>query len=170
MPRFSVTSATLFRPVTFRTVFSRSLPFRYSMTSTDASIPLHSWNPASGPSVAPVPRSTRKLNSPYGSLRSTAMSASPVLLDVIQPDQVVVPELDLLERDGRRHRIEGWPGPASRPRPHQPPRVDGRSAGLRQLPDRDIPPVDRARHDRPTPVEQLRRGGQRATQDDRRES
>src|SRR5688572_26358024 len=37
-------------------------------------MPLTSWKPASGPSVLPVPRSTRKLNCTYGRSRRTAMS------------------------------------------------------------------------------------------------
>ena len=62
IPRLSVTSATRSSPVSLRGAFSRSLPLRYSMTSTLMEMPEISWNPASGPSVVPVPRSTRKLN------------------------------------------------------------------------------------------------------------
>ena len=61
-PRFSVTSVDLFSPVILRTLFSFSLPLRYSATVTSMPMPLTSWKPASGPSVLPVPRSTRKLN------------------------------------------------------------------------------------------------------------
>src|SRR5712692_2787404 len=73
-PRLSVTSVDLFMPVIFMTLFSRALPVRYSDTVTSMPIPLTSWKPASGPSVFPVPRSTRKLNWTYGRSRSTAMS------------------------------------------------------------------------------------------------
>ena len=61
-PRLSVTSVALLRPVIFITLFSRLLPVRYSDTVTSMPTPLTSWKPASGPSVVPVPRSTRKLN------------------------------------------------------------------------------------------------------------
>ena len=47
-----------------RTALTLSLPLRYSMTSTSWPRPETSWKPASGPSVSPEPRSTRKLNSP----------------------------------------------------------------------------------------------------------
>ncbi len=61
-PRLSVTSVALFIPVIFMTVFSLALPLRYSATVTSMPMFEHSWKPASGPSVVPVPRSTRKLN------------------------------------------------------------------------------------------------------------
>src|SRR5262249_47985312 len=57
-------------------LFSRSLPLRYSETVTSMPIPVTSWKPASGPSVLPVPRSTRKLNWTYGRSRRTAMIQS----------------------------------------------------------------------------------------------
>ena len=48
-PRFSVTSVDLFSPVIFRTLFSCSLPLRYSDTVTSMPMPLTSWKPACGP-------------------------------------------------------------------------------------------------------------------------
>src|SRR5215467_12413249 len=118
IPRFSVTSLTRDRPVSLRGLFSLSFPFRYSMTSTLIEIPLHSWKPASGPSVEPVPRSTRKLNCPYGRSRRTAMSACLSLLFVVQPDQVIEDQLDLLAGNVVVHGIERGTGPAGRPRTH----------------------------------------------------
>src|SRR4051812_46937470 len=75
-PRLSVTSETLLSPVILRTEFSLSLPLRYSATVTSMPMFEHSWKPASGPSVSPVPRSTRKLNCTYGRSRRTAMRDS----------------------------------------------------------------------------------------------
>src|SRR5919199_5114394 len=72
-PRRSVTSAILERPVILRGLFSRSLPLRYSATWSCMAIGEHSWKPASGPSVLPSPRSTRKLNRPHGRSRLVAM-------------------------------------------------------------------------------------------------
>src|SRR5204862_922324 len=79
-PRFRVTSVALLRPVILRTLFSFSLPVRYSATVTSMPTLLHSWKPAWGPSVTPVPRSTRKLNWTYGGSRRTAISLSPLSL------------------------------------------------------------------------------------------
>src|SRR6186997_2350358 len=112
IPRLSVTSLTRLRPVSLRTLFSFSLPFRYSMTSTLIEMPLHSWKPASGPSVTPVPRSTRKLNCAYGRSRKTAMSAFRNAGSVLEPDQVVEGQLELLVGDVVAHRIEAGPRPA----------------------------------------------------------
>jgi hypothetical protein len=64
IPRLSVTSGTFVSPGSLRGAFSRSLPLRYSTTAISIPIGEHSWKPASGPSVFPVPRSTRKLNRP----------------------------------------------------------------------------------------------------------
>src|SRR3954454_65044 len=86
-PRLNVTSVALFSPVTFRTEFSFSLPFRYSATVTSMPTFETSENPASTPSV-PVPRSTRKLNCAYGRSRLAAMSRSlsrSLLLCVARP-------------------------------------------------------------------------------------
>src|SRR5215212_11660509 len=76
-PRLSVTSVALFMPVILRTLFSFSLPLRYSATVTSMPTLLISWNPASGPAVTPSPRLTRKLNCTYGRSRSTAMTTPP---------------------------------------------------------------------------------------------
>src|SRR5438034_9054687 len=105
MPRLSVTSVKCERPVSFSTLFSLRLPFRYSTTSTDMPISLHSWKPACGPSVWPVPRSTRKLNCAYGRSRCVAISGSLGRLartgllwgrlPVAEPDEIVVGELEL---------------------------------------------------------------------------
>src|SRR3954452_1564860 len=136
-PRLSVTSVALFRPVILRTLFSLSLPFRYSATSTLMEIALHSAKPASGPSVSPVPRSTRKLNCPYGRSRRTAISAScsVSLTFVLEPDEVIERELELLVSNAAAQRVEGWTGPAARPRARQPPRIHDRSRRRGQLPD-----------------------------------
>src|SRR4026209_87348 len=120
IPRLSVTSLTRARPASLRGEFSFSLPFRYSMTSTLMEIALHSWKPASGPSVAPVPRSTRKLNCAYGRSRRTATVGLSLWI-VRQPDQVVEGQLELLVGDVVAHGIEAGPRPAARPRTHQPP-------------------------------------------------
>src|SRR5215510_3473410 len=95
MPRFIVTSVNFESPAILRTLFSFSLPLRYSASTTVISMGLHAWKPASGPSVTPSPRSTRKLNCPYGRSRSTAISASRSRVGG-QPDEVVEAELDLL--------------------------------------------------------------------------
>src|SRR5690349_9569237 len=152
IPRFSVTSLTRARPASFRGLFCFSLPFRYSMTSTLMEIPRHSSNPASGPSVSPVPRSTRKLNCAYGRSRKTAMSSSRRVADVLQPDQVVEAQLDLLVRDVVAHGIEGGHRPAARPRARQSPRIDGVSTRRGQLTDGDVPAIVVAGDDQPAPV------------------
>ena len=42
IPRLSVTSAAFVKPVSLRTLFSLSLPLRYSVTATSIPMPLHS--------------------------------------------------------------------------------------------------------------------------------
>src|SRR5436305_14087817 len=123
IPRFSVTSLTRVRPGSLRTLFSFSLPLRYSITSTVMPISLHSWNPASGPSVWPVPRSTRKLNCAYGRSRRTAISPSPDYGITRQPHQIIEGQLQLFEGDVVAHRVEARPRPPRRPRADPAPRV-----------------------------------------------
>src|SRR5690349_12206314 len=165
IPGRMVTSSTGSRPVSLRTLFSRSLPLRYSITTRLVVMGLHSWNPASGPSVLPSPRSTRKLNCPYGRSRMTAMSASLGRVG-LQPDEVVERQLDLLVRDLVGLGVEGRAGPAAGPGADEPPGIHGLAAGRRELADRDVAPVVLALDDRPTPVVQLRRPRQRPAQDD----
>src|SRR5258708_4344074 len=109
-------------------------------------ISLHSWKPACGPSVTPVPRSTRKLNCAYGRWRCTAISGSFALgagtgrgfrrAGLSQPDELVVRELELFDRDVIADRVERRPGPAAGPRSFEPPRVDDPTAGGIELLDR----------------------------------
>src|SRR5262245_49702351 len=167
-PRLSVTSSTFSRPVILRTVFSRSLPLRYSATTRVDVNGLHSWKPPSAPSVWPSPRSTRKLNCPYGRSRITAISASRCRV-VREPDEVVERQLELLHGDVVALRIEVGPCPAAGPRTDEAPRVDGLAARGRELPDRHVTPVVLAGDDRPAPLEQLRRGRQGPPQHDRGE-
>src|SRR5919199_9099 len=170
IPRLSVTSAARLRPVILRTLFSFSLPFRYWITSTLVSIGPHSMNPASGPSVWPVPRSTRKLNCAYGRSRRTAISASFVRGFRGRPNGVVESELQLLVGDAALHRIERGAGPATRPRAHEEPCVDDVPAGSVELLDGDVPPLVLPVGEPLAPVVQLRRPRQRAAQDDRLET
>src|SRR5918996_1062039 len=95
IPRRSVTSLTRVSPVSLRTWFSLSFPSRYSLTATSIPSPLHSSKPASGPSVSPVPRSTRKLKPPYGRSRSTAIALL-LPMRVLEPDEPLAGQLDLL--------------------------------------------------------------------------
>src|SRR6188508_2522256 len=165
IPRRSVTSSTRSRPVCLRTLFSRSLPLRYSITTRLVVIGLHSWKPASGPSVLPSPRSTRKLNCPYGRSRMTAISASRGRVG-LEPDEVVERELDLLVRDLVGQSVEGRAAPAARPGADEPPGVHRLAAGRRELADRHVAPVVLALDDRPPPVVELRRPRQGPAQDD----
>ena len=113
-----------------------------------------------GPSVWPVPRSTRKLNQISGWSRSTAISPSPEPPAVAEPHQVVEAELDLLHRDVGSQRIECRTRPRRRPGTDQPPCVHHGPAGRRQLADRHVAPVVIAGSDRDAPIEQLGRGRQ----------
>ncbi|MCY1384410.1 hypothetical protein D9M69_726640 [compost metagenome] len=56
MPRFKVTSDTLWMPATLRTWFSFSLPLRYSATVTSVPMPLTSEKP---PKTSPPSKFTR---------------------------------------------------------------------------------------------------------------
>src|SRR5262245_44257403 len=115
-----------------------------------------SWKPASGPSVAPVPRSTRKLNCEYGRSRRTAMSAFRNAGIVLQPDQIIEGQLELLVGDVVAHSIEAGPRPAARPRSYQSPRIQDFPARGRQLTDGDVPTVVLAVNDEPAPVVEVR--------------
>src|SRR5258708_4442314 len=127
-------------------------------------ISLHSSKPACGPSVTPVPRSTRKLNCAYGRSRSTDISGSFVLFR--EPNEPVVRELELLDRDLVRNGVERRPRPAARPRSFEAPGVDDPATGGIELLDRDRAPVVAPLHDLHAPVVELRRLAQRAPQDD----
>ena len=61
MPRFSVTSLTLWTPGTLRTWFSFSLPLRYSATVISVPMPETSEKP---PNVWPPSKLTMKLKAP----------------------------------------------------------------------------------------------------------
>src|SRR5712691_11717268 len=169
IPRRSVTSFARARPVSLRTALSFSLPFRYSITSTLMPISLHSWKPASGPSVLPVPRSTRKLNCAYGRSRRTAISGS-LGSGLLQPNEVVEGDLELFVGDAAVEGIEGRARPAARPGADEPPRVRDAPAGTFELVDRDLPPVVGAVDDASSPVVELRGARQRTPEDDRLEA
>src|SRR5918999_6143441 len=163
-PRRRVTSLTLARPASFRTLFSLSLPFRYWMTATSIPIPVHSWKPASGPSVSPAPRSTRKLNPAYGRSRRTAIASHLLFIDPLEP---VEGQLHLLHGHAGLPCVEGGNRPPARPRALQGPRVDDALSGGVQLTDDHPPRVPLPAGDGLAPTEQILGGPQCPAEDDR---